>query len=138
MGTSIYQDTPPIVGGKSVSWFTYTGEGTFLIHTLLFTTTIIRQTLIHIITRAAIISIQSKATSTTACVAPWIVRAMVGTTSLLQATLVSIQTGLSVYLKDVSFPTGADGSSILVATTVGTSSIVDGTAVYWLQFYPVA
>lgn len=45
------------------------------------------------ITRAAIISIQSKATSTTACVAPWIVRAMVGTASLLQATLVSIYKG---------------------------------------------
>lgn len=63
---------------------------------------------------------------------------MVGTASLLQATLVSIQTGLFVYLKDVSFPTGADSSSILVATTMGTSSIVDGAAVYWFQFYPVA
>lgn len=51
LGDLVLTDTPPIVGGKSVSWFTYTGEGTFLIHTLLFTTTIIRQTLIHIFKR---------------------------------------------------------------------------------------
>lgn len=51
LGGGVLTDTSPVVGGQPVSWFAYTGEGTFLIHTLLFTTTIIRQTFIHIYKR---------------------------------------------------------------------------------------
>lgn len=112
-------------------------EGAGAVLARVITAAIQRQTLIHIITAAAI-SVEPITSGAIALVTPGIVSAVLFTAGRPLPTLVYIQACFEVLVEPVALVAGADWSAVRMLTAMGAASIVVFTAVHNLHLNPVA